>query len=356
MERSIALPIARPLRIPSGVSSALALIWRGKRMRIALVALLIALPVLGGGYVLLRHSSFVAVQHVQVSGVHGAEAPAIEAALRSAARHMSTLDVRAGALREAVAQFPVVSAVRATASFPHGLRIEVSEQLPVATLLANGARTAVAANGVILGPALLSSALPTLGGYVIPAVGERLHDVTLRECLTLLGAAPRPFARHIARVYSGPEGITVAMRNGLVVYFGEAVRPHAKWLSLARVLADHSSAGASYVDVRLPARPAAGFPAGAGPSSSSASTELSSTVSTGSSESTVGALAEGLSKEGGASSSTSSKEPSPSTTEPSASGGESSSSGSSEASSSEAREAESAPHGEASQEAPAAGG
>lgn len=355
MERSIALPIARPLRIPRGVSSALAFLWRGKRLRIVLLALLIALPVLGGGYVLLRHSSFVKVQRVQVSGVHGAEAPAIEAALRAAAGHMSTLDVRAGALREAVAQFPVVSAVRATASFPHGLRIEVREQLPVAALLANGARTAVAANGVILGPALLSSALPTLGGYVIPAVGQQLHDATLRECLTLLGAAPRPFARHIARVYSGPEGITVAMRNGLLVYFGDSVRPHAKWLSLARVLADHSSAGASYVDVRLPARPAAGFPAGAGPSPSSAGTESSGTVSTGSSESTVGALAEGLSKEGGASSSASSTEPSSTTGEPSASS-ESSSSGSSESSSGEARETESAPPSEASQEAPAAGG
>ena len=52
------------------------------------------------------------------------------------------------------------------------------------------------------------------------------------------------------------------MRNGLLVYFGDAARPHAKWLSLARVLADPSSAGASYVDVRVPERPAAGFAGG----------------------------------------------------------------------------------------------
>ncbi len=36
----------------------------------------------------------------------------------------------------------------------------------------------------------------------------------------------------------GPQGVTVAMHNGLLVYFGNAARPHAKWLSLARVLAD----------------------------------------------------------------------------------------------------------------------
>ena len=48
------------------------------------------------------------------------------------------------------------------------------------------------------------------------------------------------------------------MRDGLLVYFGDDARPHAKWLALARVLADPSSDGSRYVDVRLPERPAAG--------------------------------------------------------------------------------------------------
>jgi cell division protein FtsQ len=66
----------------------------------------------------------------------------------------------------------------------------------------------------------------------------------------------------VARVFTGPKGLTLAMRNGLLAYFGDGSLPHAKWLSLARVLSDQSSAGASYVDVRVPERPAAGFPAG----------------------------------------------------------------------------------------------
>jgi cell division protein FtsQ len=65
-------------------------------------------------------------------------------------------------------------------------------------------------------------------------------------------------------VFTGPEGLTVTMRNGLSIYFGDGTRPHAKWLSAARVLADPSSAGATYVDVRLPERPAAGTPAASG--------------------------------------------------------------------------------------------
>jgi cell division protein FtsQ len=262
---------------------------RHRRLRIALLACAVSLPLLTGGWMWLRHSSFVAVQRVRVSGVHGAEAQAIEAALTGAARHMSTLDVNLGALRAAAAPFVVVRAVHATASPPHGLSIEVTERLPVAALLAGGTRTAVAADGVVLGPALLSSTLPTLTGSSAPATGAPVGDPGLLSALTVLGAAPEPFARVVARVFSGASGLTVAMRNGLLAYFGDATRPHAKWLSLARVLADSSSSGASYVDVRVPEHPAAGFPAGAGPSA--AATAASGT--SGSAAPTSGAGAEG---------------------------------------------------------------
>jgi cell division protein FtsQ len=267
------------------------LIARRRRLRIALLATLVVLPLLAGGWLLLRKSSFVAVEHVRVSGLNGPQAQAIEAALDGAARHMSTLDVRTGALRSAVASFPVVRAIRAIPSFPHGLRIEVIEQLPVAALTVDGTRTAVAADGIVLGPALLSNALPLLAGYHEAPVGARVQGPNVLAAVAVLGVAPTPLRRALARVYTGPDGLTVAFRSGLLAYFGDGARPHAKWTALARVLADPSSAGASYVDVRLPERPAAGFPAGGGPSSdAAAATGQSSTP-----ESTVAALAAGLS-------------------------------------------------------------
>jgi cell division protein FtsQ len=242
-------------------------ISRHRRLRFALLACLVSVPLLVGGWRLLRHSSLVSVVHVHVTGVHGPDAHAIEAALSGAARHMSTLDVKLGALRVAVAPFAVVREVRAAASFPHGLTIHVTEQPPVAALIAGATKTAVAADGAVLGPALLSSALPTLAGSSVPATGAHVGDPGLLAALTVLGAAPEPFAKVVARVYTDSNGLTVAMRNGLLAYFGDATRPHAKWLSLARVLADRSSAGASYVDVRVPEHPAAGFPSGSPPMS-----------------------------------------------------------------------------------------
>jgi cell division protein FtsQ len=290
------LGLPRPISAVAGLTrAALVFATSRRRLRIALLALVAALPLLGGGWLLLRKSPFVSVQQVQITGVHGPEAQAVQAALIGAAHGMSTLDVSVGALRAAVAPLRVVSAVRVVPRFPHGLRIEVSEQLPVAALTVAGVRTAVAADGVVLGPQLLSGSLPSVGGYTLPAPGELVHGAALLAALRVLGAAPAPLARHVERVFTGAEGLTVAMRNGLLVYFGDATRSRAKWLSLARVLADSSSAGASYIDVRLPGRPAAGFPAGVRPPDASETTGTGSDESLASSESAVASLAAGLS-------------------------------------------------------------
>jgi cell division protein FtsQ len=353
------LALASPRGLPRApglatARAAVAILVRRRATRIALLAVLVSLPLLGGGFMALRHSSFVAVQHVRISGVEGVEAPAIRTALESAARHMSTLDVRTGALRAAVAQFGVVREVTATAQFPHGLSIAVVEQLPVAALVVGGVRTAVAADGVALGPALLSSSLPTLGGWVVPAAGAHLHDRGLLATLRVLGAAPRRLATRVARAYTTAQGLTVAMHNGLVVYFGDDVRPHAKWLSLARVLADPSSAGAIYIDVRLPERPAAGFPAGAGPALAPAASEHAP-----SSESPVGALAEGLSGPAGSAASKSTEAASESAAESSSPApieGPPPSSSESGGAPSEAGESSAAATAQGASEAPAPGG
>jgi cell division protein FtsQ len=265
-----------------------------RRVRIAAICLAAGLPVLGGGWLWLRHSSFVSVEHVSISGVHGPEAHAIEVALREAAKGMSTLDAKPAVLQAAVSRFPAVSAVRAIPSFPHSMRIEVTQLPPVAALLVGGTRTALAADGTVLGPALLSSALPSVADDVAPGTGGHVRNTLVLQALAVLGAAPGALDRLAAKAYFGPRGLTVAMRDGLLVYFGDETRPHAKWLSLASVLADKTSAGATYVDVRLPGRPAAGFPAGAGPSHTEEAPSGES--QRGRSESTIAALAAGLAK------------------------------------------------------------
>jgi len=269
MDRALSTRLGRrPLPSLGGVPrlrGAAAFVWRRRRLRIALLAALGVLVLAGGALLFLRHSSLASVRRVRISGVHGADAAQIDAALTRAARGMSTLDVKRGALLAAVAQFRVVRDLRLSPSFPHGLRIHVIEQPPVAVLLAAGARTAVAADGVVLGPALVAGALPSVHmGGVDPLPGQHVADASVRSELSVLGAAPHTLLGWVQRVFMGPEGLTVTMRDGLAIYFGNATRPHAKWIAAARVLADPSSAGASYLDVRLPERPAAGTDAAGG--------------------------------------------------------------------------------------------
>jgi hypothetical protein len=78
-------------------------------------------------------------------------------------------------------------------------------------------------------------------------------------------------------------GPVVQLRNGPSIYFGDSTRLDAKWAAAAQVLADSRSAGAAYIDVTDPERPAAGAggSAAAGSSTSSAQGAATSTTQPG---------------------------------------------------------------------------
>jgi cell division protein FtsQ len=291
--------IALLWRLPGALAHALGVLWTlvraHRRLRTCLIVALIAAPALGGGWLWLRHSSLVAVREVHISGAHGVDASAIDSALKAAARRMSTLDIRPGELRTAVSAYPIVGRLHVHASFPHTLTIRVVEQPPVAAVAVGGARTAVAADGVVLGAVHLNGSLPALSASTPLTPGERVRSPALLGALAVLGAAPPPLAAQTERAFSGSEGLTVVLHGGLRAYFGDATRPHAKWLALARVLADPGSAGAAYVDVRVPERPAAGFAAGVTPPAIAGSAEEAEGGSAPSSSESSEALAERLS-------------------------------------------------------------
>jgi cell division protein FtsQ len=265
----------------------------------------LALPLLGGGWLWLRDSSLVAVRHVHIAGVHGPQAIEIRHALDAAAERMGTLHYSAAALRAAVSSYPEVATVAASASFPHTLSIRVGERRAVAVLVGPGERTAIAADGTVLGPALVSGSLPTVAVKTAPAPGTHPREASALEAAAALRAAPAPLLGYVAHVDDGAEGLTLQMRDGLTVYFGDAARPRAKWLSLARVLASPGAAGALYVDVRLPERPAAGFTQ---PGSAQAGANALTPAQAGSADPAAAKLAEQLSKEVGGGSSSGSSE------------------------------------------------
>jgi cell division protein FtsQ len=234
-------------------------LFASHRLRRWLLILAAALLVLGAGYQFwLRDSSLVAVEDVSVTGLSTSDSKRVRMALTAASRSMTTLHVDQEALERAVAGFPVVRELEVTTDFPHGLNIHVVEHVPAAVAVGASGRVAVAGDGTILQGVPVEKRLPTV--EVEGAVGvERLRDPTALASAAIAGAAPAKLRGRLSEVgEDGRLGQVAQLRNGPEVIFGDATGVRSKWAAAATVLADLEASGASYVDVRLPDRPAAG--------------------------------------------------------------------------------------------------
>jgi cell division protein FtsQ len=205
-----------------------------------------------------RDSWLVAVDGVTVSGLTTQDAPRVRAALTTAARSMTTLHVDREELARAVEAYPVVRGLELSPDFPHTLRIRVIEHHPAAIAVTDGGRVAVAGDGTVLRDLPVEGRLPTIRAEGTIR-GERLEDHVALTAARLAGAAPAPLRGRLETVRVRKEqGLMVLLREGPELIFGDATRIRAKWTAAARVLADKAAAGASYIDLRLPGRPAAG--------------------------------------------------------------------------------------------------
>ena len=229
-------------------------VWR----RRLLAALLTAFVLASAYWLWFRDSSFARVHEVYVTGVDGPQARAIRSALEEAGLGMTTLHVRDGDLRDAVSSYPVVRSVTAQGEFPHKLTVEVTLNLPVAILQTPSGRKAVAADGLLLSDVPMTGGLPVLTTKAaLPA--ERVTDGRPFELVRVVALAPKPLQGRLKSVAFRPGvGLVAQLRQGPELRFGDANRLPAKWAAAARVLAAAGARGATYIDLRLPERPAAG--------------------------------------------------------------------------------------------------
>jgi cell division protein FtsQ len=202
----------------------------------------------------LRDSSLVAVEDVTVTGLTTKDAPRVRAALASAAHTMTTLHVEQSNLERAIAAYPVVRELEVQADFPHGLEIHVVEHRPAALV----GDLPVAGDGTILRGLPVEGSLPEIAARG-NLNGDRLSDPVALHAARVAGGSPAPLQGRLERIDSrAEEGIVVELRDGPELIFGNARHVRAKWIAAVRILADPEAAGASYIDVRLPGRPAAG--------------------------------------------------------------------------------------------------
>jgi cell division septal protein FtsQ len=158
-----------------------------------------------------------------------------------------------------VAGYPVVRGLEVEAEFPHALHVHVIEHQPAAMAVSDAGSVPVAGDGTLLRGLAVQGELPTV--EVDGALGDdRLLDPVARGAAAVAGAAPAVLRARIDVVTrsSNDDGYVAVLREGPELILGSATRLRAKWAAAARVLADLDSRGASYVDLRIPGRPAVG--------------------------------------------------------------------------------------------------
>ena len=242
------------VRRAGAAAGALPPVWRGRLLAAMAILALAAFAYFGW----FRDSSFAQIEEVTVDGVDGPQAAAIRGALTDAAKNMTTLHVREDELREAVEAYPTVTGIEADADFPHDLYIRVRQAPPVGAIAAGDERIPVGPDGSLLKGVRYDHHLPLIGAPA-PAGVDRLETGEAHRLLTVLAAAPARMLRRVRDVrVRKARGIVVRLRRGPDLIFGDATRLRAKWVAATRVLASRSAQGATYIDLRLPERPAAG--------------------------------------------------------------------------------------------------
>jgi cell division protein FtsQ len=224
------------------------------------VAALVGVALAAAYFTWFRTSSFVAVTKVEVTGLSSPEAPRITEAVTKAAGEMSTLAVDAERLEKAVAGFPTVIGLTTDSDFPHGLTVAIRERPPVLIAKAKDGSVPVGPDGVLLRGLDLgdaASGFPVLEVKELPASGK-LAGADLSQAV-VVGAAPAPLRPLIEGVsIEGERGVEVTMRGGVPIRFGTPELAEEKWAAASAVLADPKTETLTYVDVRVPERPALG--------------------------------------------------------------------------------------------------
>ncbi len=242
-------PLAFARDLVGGVS------WR---YRLATAAILLVTA--AAGYLFwLRDSSLVAIDNVDVVGVTSGDRGALIGELTDASESMTTLHVDRGRLESIAAAFPTVKSIHIDPNFPHGMRIEVTERPPVLMVDSGGQQLPVAGDGTVLNGVEVpeDENLPVLE-VAQPPEGAMLGGTELEQAL-VVGAAPEELRPLIEKIEESKEfGVELTLRGGIPVRFGTGAAAPAKWAAVAAVLADPKLDALSYVDVRVPERPAAG--------------------------------------------------------------------------------------------------
>lgn len=210
----------------------------------------VILLVSGGEWVV--RSSLFRVRHVSVVGVRHESVAAVIAAT-GLAKDPPIVDVNATTLDQRLSRFAWIQSVAVTKHWPDRVVVTVTERTAVAVAF----RTAhdlvyVDATGHDLGPAPLTADLPTLV-YDKPHAGTWPFLRAGRAAAYVASQLPVAFSHQVSRVSVNAAGsVSLAMTTPVTFVLGPASNLHAKFVSIASVIAHARLVPGDVVDVSVP--------------------------------------------------------------------------------------------------------
>jgi len=216
--------------------------------------ILLGLVVICAGGWLLTNSTLFELRTLRVSGNSRVSAEDV-ARLGGLSNHTNVLWFSSRVVERSIERDPWILSARISRVLPSVIAVEIEERVPVAILTPG--RWLVAADGTVLAPADETTGLPEV------KLAETGLHVGLRLLapppeLTILGSLPSGLLRNVESAAGVPGNLTLTLRSGVTVLYGDASRAMEKARALQSVLAWTSRNGVrpSYVDVRAPTTPA----------------------------------------------------------------------------------------------------
>ena len=224
-----------------------------RRLHILVGALVLTLLLIGGWF--LVHSPLFSARSITVTGdVHETAAQVVAAA--GLADHPPLLAINRGAAAARIERLPWVSSATVTVSWPDGVHIAVTEEIPRLVIAAPGNTWAVvSADGRVLQvtsgarpPGLLILSVP-----VPPGASGSLLSPKDEAGLKVATTLPLSFSAQVTVVTVEPGGwVQLSMTTPIAVNIGSASQLTAKYEDVSSVLAGATLHAGDVIDVSVP--------------------------------------------------------------------------------------------------------